>query len=72
MLQLCLFPQQKENKVLTGVEVLIQTVNNDTSRRAELESKKGITERKIEELKRQLKKNEGKLKFHISHFHICS
>jgi translation initiation factor 2B subunit (eIF-2B alpha/beta/delta family) len=52
---------QKENKVMCGVEVLIQTVNSDTSRCGELESNKGITERKIEELKRQLKKTEGKM-----------
>jgi hypothetical protein len=52
---------EKENKVMCGVEVLIQTVNSDTSRRGELESQKGITERKIEELKRQLKKTEGKM-----------
>ena len=70
---------QKENKVLSGVEVLIQAVNKDTSRHGELESKKGITERKIEELKRQLKKAEGKtdlpthpcnLDFHVTH--MCS
>ena len=54
------FFYQKENKVLSGVEVLIQTVNNGTSRRGELESKKGITERKIDDLQRQLKKTEGK------------
>ena len=55
---LCL--KQKENKVLSGVEVLIQTVNKDTPKHGELESTKGITERKIEDLKRQLKKTEGK------------
>lgn len=47
--------------MLSGVEVLIQAVNKDTSRHGELESKKGKTERKIEELKRQLKKTEGKM-----------
>ena len=40
--------------------VLIEAVNRDTSRREELEAKKGITERKIEDLRTQLKKIEGK------------
>ena len=34
-------------------------VNKDTSRKEELQSKKAITERKINELKRQLKKIQG-------------
>lgn len=53
---------QKETKVLSGAEVLIQMVNKDTSRKEELESKKGITDRKIQDLKRQLKKTEDQKK----------
>ena len=34
-------------------------VNKDTSKKEELQSKKAITERKINELKRELKKIEG-------------
>ena len=52
---------QKENKVLSGVEVLVQTVHESSSKHEELQSKKGITERKIQDLKRQLKKTEGKV-----------
>ena len=54
--------KQKENKVLSGVEVLIQSVNKDTAKYSELESNKGITQRKIEDLNRQLKKAEGSVR----------
>ncbi|XP_028399680.1 dynamin-binding protein-like isoform X2 [Dendronephthya gigantea] len=53
---------QKENQILSGVAVLIETVNKDTSRREELEAKKGITQRKIEDLRKQLKKIEDQKK----------